>query len=520
MGFALIAVSAMAFAGLTFYAWKGSLGLVAIVLLLVAGVCMFLGRRKLTKGQRKPLDMVSKILFTIVGCMALLRHPIDTNVVTVLDEEPTTLSFKVSGESEPLTLTVFDNTEATVEEHQVTPVAGMNTLDVRLAPGTYSFELSDSVDKSVRIQPAMRLPIYSAITAYIDKVDRTAFIMWALVAMAIKFVGVIASAFAWSLLLRGQGLRFPFWQKIMTAFLIGRFIGTFLPSTLGLDGYTLYEAGRYSNQWERVITAKVLEKFIGVTGLFLGMFVTLPLGYVVIQDVMNAAGNPEAAPAVAGLIAAISGGVSLVVVVGLVKPGIIQFFMRILHTIFSKVLVGPLAKIGDKVLGILTRFTGAVGAYEGKVGLLLAALANKFVTHFTTAMVYYFTALAIGVVGAQFWPITFGSTIQILGTVFSPTIAGEGAREAFQAVLLSEQLGGVAQAVLSGALGFIAAEAATMWGGAFLWTRTAEWRPKFATVDGVQVDYSWISEDEPGGFDADRIAAIQREHQQKANSDK
>ena len=70
-------------------------------------------------------------------------------------------------------------------------------------------------------------------------------------------------------------------------------------------------------------------------------------------------------------------------------------------------------------------------------GLLLLALANKFVTHFTTAMVYYFTALAIGVVGAQFWPITFGSTIQILGTVFSPTIAGEGAREAFQAVLLS-----------------------------------------------------------------------------------
>ena len=27
------------------------------------------------------------------------------------------------------------------------------------------------------------------------------------------------------------------------------------------------------------------------------------------------------------------------------------------------------------------------------------------------------------------------------------------------------------EAVLSGALGFIAAEAATMWGGAFLWTR-------------------------------------------------
>ena len=61
----------------------------------------------------------------------------------------------------------------------------------------------------------------------------------------------------------------------------------------------------------------------------------------------------------------------------------------------------------------------------------------------------------------------FGSNIQILGTIFSPTIAGEGAREALQALLLEKQLGGVAQAVLSGALGFIAAEAATMWGWRF-----------------------------------------------------
>ncbi|MFN8641346.1 MAG: hypothetical protein U0802_06690 [Candidatus Binatia bacterium] len=52
----------------------------------------------------------------------------------------------------------------------------------------------------------------------------------------------------------------------MTSFLIGRFIGTFLPGTIGLDGYTLYEAGRYSNQWSRAVTAKMLEKLIGITG--------------------------------------------------------------------------------------------------------------------------------------------------------------------------------------------------------------------------------------------------------------
>ena len=143
----------------------------------------------------------------------------------------------------------------------------------------------------------------------------------------------------------------------------------------------------------------------------------------------------------------------------------------------------PAAKFSDKVLGLLSGFKAS--AYR-KVGLLMLCLGAKFVTHFTTAAVYFFTALAIGVVTAEFWPIVFGSTIQILATLLSPTIAGEGAREAFQALLLSKQLGGVAQAVLSGALGFIAAEAATMWGGAFL-TR-AHLAP--ATVDGEQVDFT------------------------------
>ena len=452
MSWLLLAVSAGAFAGLSWLSWAGRLGLPAIGLLLIAGVAFFLGRRGLSKGARTPVDTVGKVLFTIVGIMALLRHPI--------------------------------------------AVEGPDGGEVSL-------------------------PVYEAIAAYIDTVDSTTFITFALIAMGVKFVGVITSAFAWHLLLVGQGIRFPFWQKIMTAFLIGRFIGTFLPSTLGLDGYTLYEAGRYSNQWPRAITAKTLEKFIGVTGLFLGMVVTLPFGYQVIVDVMAEAGAPDKAPLLAGAILAFAGGVSAVVVIGLVWPVFIETIMKVVERLAGGILGSiPFAKkFTGKILGLLSGFTASVGAYRGKVGLLMACLAAKFVTHFTTAMVYFFTALAIGVVGAQFWPIVFGSTIQILATLLSPTIAGEGAREAFQALLLSKQLGGVAQAVLSGALGFIAAEAATMWGGAFLWTRTPQWRPKFALVDDQQVDYAWISEDDDGGFDAERIAAARAAHVQEAQAD-
>ena len=447
LGWALVGVGALAFSGVTWLAWTGSLNLVAISLLAVSSVAYFAGRWFLSSSTRKRVDLVAKVVFTVVGCMALLRHPIE--------------------------------------------VEGQGTL-----------------------------PIYEAIAQYVTQVDGRTFVMFALVAMGVKFVGVISSALAWHLLLIGQGIRYPFWSKIFTAFLIGRFIGTFLPSTIGLDGYTLYEAGAYSNRWSRVITAKALEKFIGLTGLFLCMVVTLPWGYPVIVDVTTNMGSPEKAPALAGAIALVAGGISSVVVIGLVWPVVLVKAMEMV-TRMTGSLVGKLPlvnQISGKIVAILERFTSAVGAYHGKVGLLMLALGAKFVTHFTTMAVYFFTALAIGVVTAEFWPIVFGSSIQILATLLSPTIAGEGAREAFQSLLLQNQLGGVAQAVLSGALGFIAAEAATMWGGVFLWTRVPGWRPKFATVDGEQVDYAWINDDDEAGFDADRIAAMRAKGVQSAKS--
>ena len=429
------------FGGVCAYAWQGRLGLAAIGLLMASVVVYSLGRKRVAVGAKKRADLYAKVLFTLAGILALLRHPIAVPV-------------------------------------------------------------QDSEGNIVEGATGQVLPIYSAISEFIGNVDGGTFIMFACVAMAVKFVGVISSAYAWHLLLIGQGIRYRFWHTIMTSFLIGRFIGTFLPSTIGLDGYTLYEAGTYSNEWPRAITAKVLEKFIGITGLFLGMVITLPFGYGVLVDVCEKLDKPGAAPVLAGAILAVAGGVSLVVTIGLIWPRLIIWIMGI---------VGKVAPAGLK--GHVEKFTDAVGAYRGQVKLLMLVLLNKFVTHFTTAIVYFFTALAIGVVGAQFWPIVFGSTIQIFATIFSPTIAGEGAREAFQSLLLSSQLGGVAPAVLSGALGFIAAEAATMWGGIFLLSRKGGWRPKSALVDGVQVDYSWIKED-GAGFSAEKLAEAKRQAQE------
>lgn len=333
----------------------------------------------------------------------------------------------------------------------------------------------------IAIEGAATMPVYRAIAEHVREVDPSTLLLFSLLAMLIKLLGVIASAFSWHLLLMGQRIRFPFWSMTLTSFLIGRFIGTFLPSTLGLDGYTLYEASRYSNQWARALAAKAVEKVIGIAGLFSGMVLTLPFGYQVLQDVASSLQRPQAAPILATAILVIAGGVTATVLVGVLRPSLWNWVLETTSRWMPTPLRNRLANVVQ-----------ALDSYHGQSGLLLGALAAKFVTHFTTAVVYYFTALAIGVVGARFWPIVFGSTIQILATLLSPTIAGEGAREAFQALLLSNQLGGVAQAVLSAAIGFLAAEAATLWGGAFLWLRTPSWRPGFAVVDECQVDFAWL----------------------------
>lgn len=319
----------------------------------------------------------------------------------------------------------------------------------------------------IPVEEGRSIAIYEAILEYVPKVDPERFWLFCALAGGIKLIGVVFSAWSWHLLLKGQRIEFPFWRQIMTTFLIGRFIGTFLPSTIGLDAYTLYDAGRYSRQWERATMAKALEKFIGITGLFLGMLILLPFGIGIFGD---------HALVVGGLITAVAGSVVLGVFLSVFRPGIIQAVLRVPFPLRGRV---------EKQVA---RLTEAAGAYRSKPGLLLWVFFSKFMVHFTTAVVYVFTAMAVGVEDVDFGRVTFASTIQILGTIFSPTIAGEGAREAIQAYLLQNEMG-VVQSLLSASLGFIAAEAATMWGGVFWWFRRKGYRPAFCHVDGAQVEY-------------------------------
>jgi arylsulfatase A-like enzyme/uncharacterized membrane protein YbhN (UPF0104 family) len=294
---------------------------------------------------------------------------------------------------------------------------------------------------------------------------------WTFVALAtgIKFVGILASMYRWRLLLVGQSIVLPF-RHIFGSFLIGRFIGTFLPSTAGLDGYKLYDAARFSGKTVEVTATTALEKVIGFSGIFLSFLVALPFGIKIFG---------ENAKLVAALTVPFCVGLIVALMLVLWYPGLIQWALEHIP------IPGK-----ARLQGLVLRVSHSAAAYRGKQGLVLQAFALSFIVHFSTAAMYYFTALAISAENAEFWPIAFGSSIQILATVLSPfTIAGEGIREAAQLVLLGNMIG-PDKAIVSAALGFWAAEAMTLFGGVFWWIRKPDYTPAYCLVDGEQVDYA------------------------------
>ncbi len=307
---------------------------------------------------------------------------------------------------------------------------------------------------------------WQAMTEHIPNIDMTTFWIFVATATAVKFVGIMASMYRWTLLLRGQGLVLPF-RHIFGSFLIGRFIGTFLPSTLGLDGYKLYDAARFTGKTVEATAATVIEKVLGVVGIFLTFLIALPLGISIFGD-----NGFKVAAITVPLATGVIGGFFLV----LFKPGIVQWIIE------NFPIPGK-----QKIAGFVTRVSNSAAAYSAHKGLLVNAAFQSWVVHFTTAAMYYFTALAVGAMDAHFWEVTFASSIQIFATVISPfTIAGEGIREIAQTYLLGHRLG-ASQAIMSAALGFWAAEAMTLTGAFFWWGRKKDYRPSHVYVDGKEV---------------------------------
>jgi arylsulfatase A-like enzyme/uncharacterized membrane protein YbhN (UPF0104 family) len=312
------------------------------------------------------------------------------------------------------------------------------------------------------------VPAWNLILDQLNSIDPTVFWTFAALGAAIRFLGVLASMYRWRLVLLGQRIELPF-MHILGAFLIGRAIGFFLPSTAGLDGYKLYDAARLSGRTVEVTAGTVLEKVLGVTGIFLTYLIALPFGMSIFG---------ENAFLIASITVPLALGIITALLTVLWFPGLVQWVIENV----------PLpAK--DRLQGIVTRISQATAAYRDKKSLVLMMLLMSFFVHFFTAAMYFFMAIAVGASpDLAFWPVVFGSSIQIFATVISPTIGGIGIREAAQVLTLGSLLG-LSVAAVSATLGFWVGEVPTLFGFVYWMLRGKDYRPAYCRVNGEQVDY-------------------------------
>jgi hypothetical protein len=262
----------------------------------------------------------------------------------------------------------------------------------------------------------------------VKSLDLGVFIPWVLFATFVKFLGIMANIVRWQVLLKGQGLDFGFgW--LTASYFVGRFFGIVMPSTLGLDGWRLYDTIRLSRKPVECTTALAVERIIGLVGLLATILLFMPFADLSgrdLADIVQAMALPLAAAMIFGLLL-------------LLRP---ELFSPVIGLI-------PFAKVRNFIQSTITSAT----AYSTRRSALVVALLCAVFGQITTMAMYFANAMALQVEGVTMLQVFYAGAVMTLGTFLTPTAAGEGVRE----LVFVEMLGGhvpAAKAFLIGHVGF------------------------------------------------------------------
>lgn len=235
--------------------------------------------------------------------------------------------------------------------------------------------------------------------------------VWFLAALAAQVGAVSFSILRWKVLLAGQGLEVPFPHAIKT-FLVGRFLGTFTPTGVGLEAYKAYDIARYTGRAEASVSVVIIEKLIG-TFFSLGLLVLVTLPFFV--SALDAK--------FLYVFGAFFAVLLVLALVLLFSPGALRAVLKIRFPLRGKV---------EKPLG---RLVDAFTVYgQHKKSLVVAVLLGLMVYLFWF-LTYYANNLALGAGLSLAQVLEVGPMTQI-ATMIPLSIAGIGLREgAFMGLL-------------------------------------------------------------------------------------
>jgi uncharacterized membrane protein YbhN (UPF0104 family) len=299
------------------------------------------------------------------------------------------------------------------------------------ADDTRKIPLAEATGAEVWVekQGVQRVPMtVGDLWAEVKSLELSVFVPWLLFATFIKFLGIMANIWRWQILLAGQDMHFGFgW--LTASYFVGRFFGIVMPSTLGLDGWRLYDTIRMSRKPVECTTVLAIERVTGLVGLLATILLFMPFADLKgrgIADVLQAMAAPLGAALLFGLLL-------------LLRPELFGALVRLV----------PIAR----VRGFLDSAIRSATAYSRRRGTLLIALLCAIFGQLTTMAMYFGNAMALQVEGVTMLQVFYAGAVMTLFTFLIPTAAGEGVRE----LMFVEMLGGripTAKAFLIGHVGF------------------------------------------------------------------
>ena len=121
----------------------------------------------------------------------------------------------------------------------------------------------------VGVSAALLWVLFSRVdVARLWSVARNASALWLAAALTLYAVMILISAWRWGLLLKAQGLDFPF-RRLTASFLVATFFNNFLPSNIGGDVVRIADTAPAAGSKTLATTVVLIDRGIGLLGLVL-----------------------------------------------------------------------------------------------------------------------------------------------------------------------------------------------------------------------------------------------------------
>lgn len=244
---------------------------------------------------------------------------------------------------------------------------------------------------------------------------KNADILYLFIALFLFLVMYVLAIFRWNMLLKGADIKLPF-KRVIISFSGGIFFNLFMPSTIGGDMVRSIDLATHTKKPHEVVATVFLDRLSGYIGLSIIALFAVCFGWKFIEDKST--------------LLALS-AITLLLIVALLILFNKALYLKINNFLDSSSSSAP--KTGrpflTRIKDIIRNLHHEIHVFRNKKSIIVKNLLLSFIIQAISPVIFYITALSIGV---KINIIYFFVFIPIIGaiTLLPISIGGLGLRDA------------------------------------------------------------------------------------------